>query len=144
MFQRIIAFGYTRQFVTGQSTAGLENLVQSGEPERIATGFKNTEGPVWHPDGYLLFSDINDNTIYKWTPDGKVEMFGSPSGYSNELTFDKQGRLLACEHSNRRVSRTDPDGTIATHPLLTPAPTVHPVINAAYEALAKLRTNKEF
>ena len=109
-----ITFGGIGQVVTAQSPAGLDDLVESGEPERIATGFKNTEGPVWHPDGYLLFSDINNNTINKWTPDGKVVKFRSPSGYSNGLTFDKQGRLIACEHSNRRVSRTEPDGTIVT------------------------------
>jgi gluconolactonase len=100
------------QVVTAQSLAGLNDLVESREPERIATGFINTEGPVWHPDGYLLFSDINGDTIYKWAPDGKVEKFRSPSGMSNGLTFDMQGRLIACEHSNRRVSRTELDGNI--------------------------------
>ena len=109
-----IAFGGIVQVVSAQPPAGLEDLVESGEAERIATGFINTEGPVWHPDGYLLFSDINGDTIYKWTPDGKVEKFRSPSGMSNGLTFDKLGRLIACEHSNRRVSRTEPDGTIVT------------------------------
>jgi gluconolactonase len=113
-FSMFIIFGGFGQVVTAQSPAGLDSLVESGEPERIATGFINTEGPVWHPDGYLLFSDINNNTINKWTPDGKVVKFRSPSGYSNGLTFDKQGRLIACEHRNRRVSRTEPDGTIVT------------------------------
>jgi gluconolactonase len=107
-----ITFGSIGQVVNAQPTAGLDDLVESGEPERIATGFRLAEGPVWHPDGYLLFSDIMDNTIYKWTLDGKVMIFRSPNGYSNGLTFDKQGRLIACEHSNRRVSRTEPDGTI--------------------------------
>ncbi len=124
MFQRIsafflfglmfIAFGGIEQVVTAQPTAGLDDLVEPGAPERIATGFTFTEGPVWHPDGYLLFSDIPGNTIYKWTPDGKVETFRSPSGNSNGLTFDRQGRLIACEQSSRQVSRTEPDGTIVT------------------------------
>ena len=113
-FSMFIIFGGFGQVVTAQSPAGLDGLVEPGEPERIATGFIKTEGPVWHPDGYLLFSDIPGNTIYKWTPDGKVVKFRSPSGNSNGLTFDKQGRLIACEHSNRRVSRTEPDGTIVT------------------------------
>jgi sugar lactone lactonase YvrE len=69
---------------------------------------------VWHPDGYLLFSDVSGNTIYKWTPDGKLEKFRSPSGKSNGLTFDRQGRLVACEHGNRRVFRTEKDGTVVT------------------------------
>ena len=109
-----IAFGITGQVVIAQPTAGLDDLVEPGAAERIATGFSFAEGPVWHPDGYLLFSDIMDNTIYKWAPDGKVEKFRSPSGHSNGLTFDKQRRLIACEHSNRRISRTEPDGTIVT------------------------------
>jgi gluconolactonase len=109
-----IVFGSIGQIVTAQPTAGLDDLIEAGAPERIATGFNFTVGPVWHPDGYLLFSDILGNTIYKWTPDGKVETFRSPSGHSNGLTFDKQGRLIVCEHSNRRVSRTEPDGTIVT------------------------------
>jgi gluconolactonase len=88
------------------------NPIQPGELERIATGFNNTEGPVWHAEGYLLFSDIDGNTIYKWTPDGKIETVRSPSGYSNGLTFDQQGRLIACEHGNRRVSRTELDGSV--------------------------------
>jgi gluconolactonase len=106
-----ITFGSIGQVVTAQPTAGLDDLIESDVPERIATGFTFTEGPVWHPGGYLLFSDIDGNTIYKWTPDGKILKFRSPSGHSNGLTFDKQGRLIVCEHSNRRVSRTEPDGT---------------------------------
>lgn len=109
-----ITFGGFGQVVTAQAPAGLDGLVEPGEPKRIATGFVATEGPVWHPDGYLLFSDIPGNTIYKWTPDGKVVKFRSPSGNSNGLTFDKHGRFIACENSNRRVSRTELDGTIVT------------------------------
>jgi len=90
----------------------LSDLVEIGEPECIATDLQFTEGPVWHPDGYLLFSDIPADTIYKWTPDGKLRRFRSPSGNSNGLTFDRQGRLIACEHGNRRVSRTELDGKI--------------------------------
>jgi len=94
--------------------AGLDELVQPGAPERIATGFRFTEGPVWHPDGYLLFTDIAANTIYKWTPDGTVDVFRTPSGHFNGLTFDREGRLIACEHSNRQVSRTELDGTVVS------------------------------
>jgi len=96
----------------------LPELIQSEGPERIATGFQFTEGPVWHPDGYLLFSDIPAGRIYKWSPDGTLEVFRQPSGNSNGLTFDQQGRLIACEHGTRRVSRTEPDGRVvplATH-----------------------------
>lgn len=84
------------------------------KPESIATGFQFTEGPVWHKDGYLLFSDIPANKIFKWTPEKEIEIFRAPSGNSNGLTFDKQWRLIACEHGNRRVSRTGEDGKIMT------------------------------
>ena len=102
------------QSVSAQPSASLDDLVERDECERIATGFNFTEGPLWHPVGYLLFTDIPGNSIHRWTPDGKVTTFRSPSGYSNGLTFDRQGRLIACEHSNRRVSRTEADGTITT------------------------------
>ncbi len=82
--------------------------------EKIADGFKFVEGPVWHPDGYLLFSDIPENTIYKWQPNQEVKVFRRPSGNANGNTLDLQGRLTTAEHSNRRVSRTDKDGKIET------------------------------
>ena len=82
--------------------------------EKVAGGFKFTEGPVWiSGGGYLLFSDIPANVIYKWEPgSSEATVYRSPSGNSNGLTIDAQGRLLACEHSNRRVSRTEQNGTI--------------------------------
>jgi gluconolactonase len=103
---------YLAVLISGMADAGISALVEPREPERIATDLRFTEGPVWHPDGYLLFSDIPANTIYKWVPDGRLEKFRSPSGNSNGLTLDRQGRLVACEHSNRRVSRTELDGAI--------------------------------
>jgi len=96
----------------------LTDLLTSDQPERIATGFQFTEGPLWHPDGYLLFSDIPADRIYKWSPDGELEVFRQPSGNSNGLTLDRLGRLIACEHGHRRVSRTEADGSVdplATH-----------------------------
>ncbi len=87
--------------------------ILDGEPELVATGFKFTEGPVWHPDGYLFLSDIPAHRIFKLTPDGTSEIFREPSGGANGLTFDRQGRLIACEYKSRRVSRTETDGTIS-------------------------------
>lgn len=84
--------------------------------ERIAGGFGFTEGPVWRGD-HLLFSDIPRNRIVRWRelPEGpEVTTFRYPSGNSNGLTLDRQGRLIACEHGNRRVSRTEPDGTVVS------------------------------
>jgi gluconolactonase len=88
---------------------------EGAKVERLGTGFQFTEGPVWNvKGGYLLFSDIPANRIKKWTPKDGISDFRFPSGKSNGLTFDRRGRLIACEHANRRVSRTEEDGTIVT------------------------------
>ncbi|MDJ0581306.1 SMP-30/gluconolactonase/LRE family protein [Crocosphaera sp.] len=81
--------------------------------ERVAQGFEFTEGPIWlKEESCLLFSDIPANKIYQLTTDGKVKIFREPSNKSNGLTRDLQGRLIACEHETRRVTRTETDGSI--------------------------------
>ncbi len=82
--------------------------------ERLATGFRWSEGPVWFGDGrYLLWSDIPNNKIMRWDETtGRVSTFRSPSNNSNGNTRDRQGRLVTCEHDTRRVTRTEYDGTI--------------------------------
>jgi gluconolactonase len=102
------------QITTTETLSPVVDLVEPGAPERIATGFSMTEGPVWHPDGYLLFSDVFGDSISRWTPDSKVTTFRSPSGRSNGLTFDRQGRLISCEQTNRQVSRAEADGTVVS------------------------------
>jgi sugar lactone lactonase YvrE len=92
----------------------LKSLIAAGDPEQIATGFEFTEGPVWHPDGYLLFSDIPASRTYKWMPDGTVTIWREPTSNANGLTLDHQRRVLACEHSGRRVSRVEADGRVVT------------------------------
>ncbi|WGV18385.1 SMP-30/gluconolactonase/LRE family protein [Fuscovulum ytuae] len=80
--------------------------------KRIASGFDWVEGPVWFADhGCLLFSDIPNNRILRWTEEG-VTTFRAPSNYSNGHTRDLQGRLISCEHGTRRVTRTEWDGSI--------------------------------
>jgi sugar lactone lactonase YvrE len=96
----------------------LVDLFETTEMQEIASGLRFTEGPVWHREGYLLFSDIPASIIYRWASGRQPIVWRSPSGNSNDLTFDRQGRLVACEHGNRRVSRTEADGTVlplATH-----------------------------
>jgi len=84
---------------------------KSSEVRRIATGFQFTEGPVWNAHkGFLLFSDIPANRILKWSPDGGLSVFREPSGNSNGLTYDNEGRLIICEHGNRCLSRIEEDG----------------------------------
>src|SRR3954454_5739694 len=92
----------------------LKSLIEAGDPEQIATGFGFTEGPVWHPDGYLIFSDIPASRTYKWMPDSTVTILREPSGFANGLTLDRERRLIACEHGGRRVSRIAADGTVVT------------------------------
>lgn len=87
--------------------------------EQLTTGCQFTEGPLWHYIGrYLLFSDIPANKMRQWNSESGMTVFREPSGKSNGLTYDKGGHLIACEHANRRVSRTTADGdviTIASH-----------------------------
>jgi gluconolactonase len=82
--------------------------------ERLATGFRWSEGPVWFGDGrYLLWSDIPNNRIMRWDEEtGQASVFRKPSNFANGNTRDRQGRLVTCEHGGRRVSRTEYDGTI--------------------------------
>ena len=91
-----------------------EILAPNAEVEKVAGGFEFTEGPVWHPDGFLLFSDIPANTIYKWQPEQKTEIFRQPSGNANGNTLDRSGRLITAEHGNRRISLTKKNGQIVT------------------------------
>ena len=80
--------------------------------KRLATGFDWVEGPVWFGDlGCLLFSDIPNNRILRWTEEG-VTTFRAPSNYANGHTRDRKGRLVSCEHGTRRVTRTEWDGTV--------------------------------
>jgi gluconolactonase len=87
--------------------------VKLGAIERIATGLRWAEGPVYFGDGrYLLCSDIPNNRILKWEEEtGAISVFRSPSNYGNGNTRDRQGRLITCEHG-RRITRTEYDGTI--------------------------------
>ena len=92
--------------------------------EKLAAGFGFTEGPVWSPEGFLLFSDPNENRIYRWSPDGQVSVYRTNSGYtgmdiaeygqpgSNGLAIDRDGRLTILEHGNRRVTRLEKNGTL--------------------------------
>lgn len=81
--------------------------------KQLATGFDWVEGPVWFGDaGCLLFSDIPGNRILRWTPGSGITTYRQPSNYANGHTRDREGRLISCEHGTRRVTRTEPDGSI--------------------------------
>ena len=109
-----------------RDSAGVDEIATADtELERVAGGFDFTEGPVWSPEGALLFSSPNTNAIYRLDPDvGKVTVFRSKSGYtgvdigryaqpgSNGLTFSPDGLLTMCQHGNRRLVRVNPHGDI--------------------------------
>jgi len=81
--------------------------------KQLASGFDWVEGPVWFGDANcLLFSDIPNNRIMRWTPGEGISTYREPSNFSNGHTRDRQGRLVSCEHGARRVTRTEYDGSI--------------------------------
>src|SRR3954454_11804228 len=87
--------------------------VPTAEVEELFKGCLWAEGPVWFADGgYLVWSDIPNNRMLRWTADQGVGVFRANANYSNGNTRDRQGRLVTCEHGGRRVTRTEPDGSI--------------------------------
>lgn len=80
--------------------------------EKVASGFRFTEGPVWSRQGFLLFSDVPANRIYKFVPGQGVSVFRENSNGANGNTFDAKGRFYSCESRTRRVVRMNADGTI--------------------------------
>jgi gluconolactonase len=92
----------------------LKYRIFSAAVERIATGFRWCEGPVWFGDGrYLLWSDIPNNRIMRWDEEtGSVAVFRKPSNFANGNTRDRAGRLVTCEHG-RRLTRTEYDGSVS-------------------------------
>jgi len=88
-------------------------IIGSAHLERLYTGCRWAEGPVWFKDGdFLLWSDIPNHRMMRYQPDGTVSVYRANSNFSNGNTRDRQGRLVSCEHGLRRVTRTDYDGTI--------------------------------
>ncbi len=103
----------------------LDALIPAGTRiEKLAEGFDWSEGPVWVED-FLLFSDVPRNTVYRWEEGGAAVEFLKPSGYtgpsnragepgSNGLVLDARGRLVLCQHGDRRIARLEPDWTFHT------------------------------
>ncbi|MGH9848025.1 MAG: SMP-30/gluconolactonase/LRE family protein [Blastocatellia bacterium] len=111
-----------------RSDPRFDKLVPAGaKVEKLAEGHRWTEGPVWNrKENYLLFSDIPNNAIYKWQEGKGESLFLQPAGYSgsapftgkepgtNGLIYDAEGRLVSCDHGDRRVARLNDDGKTKT------------------------------
>jgi gluconolactonase len=103
----------TVQHSSGNTFGGIQAIIgNNAKVEKLSGGFKFTEGPLWQRRGFLLFSDIPTNTIYQWTPDGKISVFRRPAGHPNGNTLDREVRLITAEH-DRRLVRTEKDGTVS-------------------------------
>ncbi|MGK9283315.1 SMP-30/gluconolactonase/LRE family protein [Sinorhizobium meliloti] len=88
-------------------------IVTSAGLDELHSGCRWAEGPVWFNDAnQLLWSDIPNQRILRWTPEGGVSVYREPSNFTNGHTRDRQGRLISCEHGTRRVTRTEVDGSI--------------------------------
>jgi gluconolactonase len=96
----------------------LERIISPSEPiADLADGFGGPQGPAegplwWKEGGYLLFSDIHNNRRMKYEPGRGVSLFHEPTNRANGLTRDLKGRLVACEHDSRRVTRQEADGEV--------------------------------
>ncbi len=100
-------------------TAAADDLLApAAKLERVVGDLEFSEGPAWHPDGFLIFEDIPRNRILKLEPGDKASVYREPSGRSNGLAFDREGRLVAAEGNSsdggRRISRTEKDGRVVT------------------------------
>jgi gluconolactonase len=100
--------------VTILRDAGLSDLVESEEIERLAGGFQFTEGPLWKPDGSLLFQDIKAERTYRLAPDRSLHLLRENTGAANGQTFAADGVIVFCEQTGRRVSRMCPDSSEVT------------------------------
>ena len=89
----------------------LPEILETTEAERLATGFKFTEGPLWHPEGFYYFVDLRSNRLYRIVPGQKPELVRETQE-GNGTTFDLQGRVIHCEHNARGVTRLHPDGQV--------------------------------
>jgi len=93
---------------------GLAAIVEAAEPTLVATDIGATEGPLWHPGGFLTFVDMRRSHLLRWDAAGGVRVIREHTGEGNGCTLDRQGRLIMCEGGHRRVTRTELDGRIVT------------------------------
>jgi gluconolactonase len=92
----------------------LSRIVESPELTIIASGFRGTEGPVWHPAGYLTFVDLEGNQLLRWSPADGLQVLRGPNAHGNGCTLDERGRLVMCEGDSHSVVRLEADGNWTT------------------------------
>jgi gluconolactonase len=104
--------------ISSMIARGDDLVAPEAKLEKVTGDLQFSEGPAWHPSGYLLFEDIPRNRIMKLEPGDKVSIYREPSGHANGLCFDREGRLIAAEGNSadggRRISRTEKDGRVTT------------------------------
>lgn len=91
--------------------AGLSKLLEGDAVETVAEGLVFTEGPLWLPNGSLLFQDVKAEKSYKVSSEGVLSLLREDTGAANGQTFDAEGRVVFCEQTGRRISRMNPDGS---------------------------------
>ena len=92
----------------------LSSVLDSEEHTLLASGQGRTEGPLWHPGGFLTFVDLEGSRLLRWDTDGSLSVAREDTGEGNGCTLDRQGRILMCEAERKRVTRQEADGTITT------------------------------
>ena len=91
----------------------LSDIFVFTEPTLLTTGWGRAEGPLWHPEGYVTFVDLEGNRLLRWDANGSVTIVRENTGEGNGCTLDRQGRLIMCEGADhRRVTRMEADGTV--------------------------------
>lgn len=88
-----------------------ELIAEDPKIERLGSGYGCAEGPIWNPDGFLLFSDIVGNTRYRWDERDGTRAVAHPTNKANGMTLDAVGQLVVCEHTTSVVARMEPGGT---------------------------------
>lgn len=114
LFSLMVFFSFMACSSESESESQAETtgvLIESEQPEIVAGPLEFTEGPYWHPDGYLLFSDIPANRVYRWSEMDGLDVYLEPSGNSNGIEADIDGSILLAQHAGR-VSRLTSDGDL--------------------------------
>lgn len=113
-FILFIIFSY---FINLKTAEAQSPIPEDAKAEYVVGTFQLCEGPYWHPNGYLLFSDVWSSIIYKWDADSGLSTFLSPPGQADGIAADLNGNIIICQHQARQVGRIEDNGTIT--PLAT-------------------------